>query len=38
MLLGDDLDMKVQMYLKKVREGEGVVSARVAMAAARALS
>ena len=23
-LLGDDLDMKVQMYLKKVREGGGV--------------
>ena len=36
-LLGDDLDMKVQMYLKKVREGGGVVSARIAMAAARGI-
>ena len=37
MLLGDDLDIKVQMYLKKVREGGGVVSARIAMAAARGI-
>ena len=37
MLLGDDLDKKVQMYLKKVREGGGVVSARIAMAAARGI-
>ena len=37
MLLGDDLDMKVQMYLKKVREGGGVISARIAMAAARGI-
>ena len=36
-LLGDNLDMKVQMYLKKVREGGGVVSARIAMAAARGI-
>ena len=35
-LLGDDLDMKVQIYLKKVREG-GVVSVRIAMAAARGI-
>ena len=33
--LGKDLDRKVQLYLKKVREGGGVVSARIAMAAAR---
>ena len=32
-LLGDDLDLKVQMYLKKVREGGGVVTARITMAA-----
>lgn len=36
-LLGDDLDMKVQMYLKKVREGGGVVSSRIAIAAARGI-
>ena len=29
--------MKVQMYLKKVREREGVVSARIAVAAARGI-
>ena len=34
-LLGEDLDSKVQMYLKKVRGG--VVSARIAMAAARGI-
>ena len=33
----DDLDQKVQLYLKKVREGGGVVSARIAMAAARGI-
>ena len=37
MLLGDDLDMKVQMYLKKVREGGGVILARIAMATARGI-
>ena len=37
LLLGDDLDLKVQMYLLKVREGGGVVSARIAMAAARGI-
>ena len=36
-LLGEDLDMKVQAYLKKVRDEGGVVSARIAMAAARGL-
>ena len=36
-LLGEDLDRKVQLYLKKVREGGGVVSARIAMAAARGI-
>ena len=36
-LLGDDLDMKVQMYLKKVREGGGVILARIAMATARGI-
>ena len=36
-LLGDDLDRKVHLYLKKVREGGGVVSARIAMAAARGI-
>lgn len=29
--------MKVQLYQKKVREGGGVVSARIAMAAARGI-
>ena len=33
-LLGQKLDSLVQLYLKKVRERGGVVSARVAMAAA----
>ena len=36
-LLGDDLDKKVQMYLRKLREGGGVVSARIAVAAARGI-
>ena len=31
------MDMKVQMYLKKVREGGGVVLTRIAMAAARGI-
>ena len=35
--MGDDLDWKVQLYLKKVREGGGVVSAQIAMAAARGI-
>ena len=37
MLLGTALDYKVQLYLKKVREGGGVVSAAIAMAAARGI-
>ena len=37
LLLGDDLDEKVQLYLKNVRKGGGVVSARIAMAAARGI-
>ena len=35
-LLGESLDTMVQKYLKKVREGGGVVTARVAIAAAHA--
>lgn len=37
LLLGDDLDMKVQMYLKKVRSEGGVMTARIAMAMARGI-
>ena len=37
LLLGDDLDHKVQVYLKKVRERGGAVSARIVMAAARGI-
>ena len=37
LLLGEDLDMKVQIYLRKVREGGGAVSARIALAAARGI-
>ena len=36
-LLGQDLDDTVQIYLRKVREGGGAVSARIAMAAARGI-
>ena len=36
-LLGQDLDTKVQMYLKKVREGGGAVSTNIAMAAAQGI-
>lgn len=36
-LLGEELDTIVQLYLKKVREGGGVVSSRIAMAAARGI-
>ena len=35
LLIGEDLDSKVQLYLKNVRNGGGVVSSRIAMAAAR---
>ena len=37
LLLGDDLDQKVQIYLRKVREGGGAVSARTVIAAARGI-
>ena len=37
LLLGQDIDKRVQDYLKKVREGGGVVSARIVIAAARGL-
>ena len=37
LLLGDELDKQVQMYLKRVRDGGGVVSARIALAAARGM-
>ena len=33
-LLGQELDQKVQLYLKKVREGGGAVSTRIVIAAA----
>ena len=36
-LLREDLDRKVQAYLKQVREGGGTLSARIAMAAARGI-
>ena len=36
-MLGDILDKKIQDYLKKVREGGGIVSSQVAMAAARGI-
>ena len=36
-LLGPDVDTKVQMYLKKVRHGGEALSARIAMATARGI-
>lgn len=36
-MLGKDLDAKVQLYLKKVRESGGAVSARIVMAAAHGI-
>ena len=36
-LLGEALDLKVQQYLRKVRDGGGTVTARIAVAAARGL-
>lgn len=36
-LLGEELDEKVQLYLRKVSKGGGVVSARIAVAAARGI-
>ena len=37
LLLGEKLDMLVQTYLRKVREGGGAVSARIVIAAARGI-
>ena len=34
---GEEYDEKVQLYLRKVREGGGIVSARIAIAAARGI-
>ena len=36
-LLGDELDQKVQAYLRRVRDGGGVVSSRIVLAAARGI-
>ena len=36
-LLGEELDQKVQAYLRRVRDGGGVVSSRIAIAAARGI-
>lgn len=36
-LLGEVLDTKLQVYIKTVREGGGVISARIVMAAARGI-
>jgi len=36
-LLGQELDMKDQLSLKKIRDGRGAVSVRIAMAAARGI-
>ena len=36
-LLGEVLDRKVQKYLMRIRDGGGIVSARIAMAAARGM-
>ena len=35
LLLGENLDTKVQIYLRKVQEGGGAVSSRIVLAAAR---
>ena len=37
LLLGEDLDMKVQIYLRKIRQGGGAVSSRIALTAARGI-
>ena len=37
LLLGEDLDMKFQIYTRKVREGGSCGSARIALAAARGI-
>ena len=36
-LLGENLDGQIQMYLRRVRDGGGVVTARIAVAAARGI-
>lgn len=36
-LLGEDIDGKVQKYLRRIREGGGVVTGRIAIAAARGI-
>ena len=36
-LLGEELDEKMKMYLQKVRDGGGVVTGRIAIAAAQGL-
>ena len=37
LLLGADLDMKIQAYLKKVRDGGGAISSRIIFAATRGI-
>jgi len=37
LLLGTDLDKKLQLYVKKAREGSAVVSSKVVVAAARGI-
>ena len=37
LLLGNDLDKKLQLYVKKLRESSAVVSSKVVMAAARGI-
>ena len=37
LLLGNDLDEKLQLYLKKIRASGGPLTARIAIAAARGL-
>ena len=36
-LLGEELDEKMKMYLQKVRDGGGVVTGRIAIVAARGI-
>ena len=36
-MLGEKLDSMVQIYLRKVREGGGAVSAKIVVAAARGI-
>ena len=37
LLLGSDIDKMVQIYLSKLREGGGAVSARIAISAAKGI-